>query len=111
MDKEILYISIFLEKTKKFIGSLTSSEQGKIAAQIEMMELGQFEAVHTKLLKSPIKELVIGKYRITFFIEKHWIYFIFAFIKKTQKTPKQYIEQSEKIYKEIKRSHSKNNEK
>jgi len=99
--QKIVYEAIFLEKTKEFIGKLPASDQGKLAAQIGMMQTGQFEAVYTKLLKRPIKELVLGRYRFTFFIEKHSIYFILAFIKKTRKTPKQHIQQSEKIFKEI----------
>ena len=95
------YQAVFLEKTKDFINSLTQAEQGRIAAQIKVMEFGQFEIVHIKTLQRPIKELIIGKYRFVFFIEKHLIYFVYAFIKKTQKTPKQYIQIAQQIYKQI----------
>lgn len=96
-----IYRGLFLEKTREFITSLTLSEQGKIQAQVEMMEMGKFNFVYTKSLKGPIKELVIGKYRFVFFIVKRVIYFVLAFVKKSQKTPKKYIEQAEDIYKII----------
>lgn len=104
-SKKQIYKAVFLEKTKKFINDLTASEQGKLASQIDMMQNGQFEIVNTKLLKKPIRELVFGKYRFIFFIEKNFIYFINSFIKKTQKTPRKYIELSEKIYKTLVKKH------
>lgn len=101
MTEKERYQAIFLEGVKSFINNLILSEQGKIAAQIKMMEVGGFESVHIKPLQKPIKELIIGKYRFLFFINKHLIYFIDAFIKKTQKTPRQYIDNAIKIYNKI----------
>jgi len=102
-DRKRVYEAIFLEQVNQFINNLAAQEQGRIAAQIEMIQTGQFEAISTKLLKRPIKELIVGKYRFIFFIDKHLIYFIYAFVKKTKKTPKQYIKLSETIYKSIKK--------
>lgn len=64
------YKGVFLEKVKVFINNLKQTEQGKIAAQIEMMQGGEFEIVHIKTLQKPIQELIIGKYRFLFFYRK-----------------------------------------
>ncbi|MDO8492414.1 MAG: type II toxin-antitoxin system RelE/ParE family toxin [bacterium] len=97
------YEAKFFDKVRSFIQKLTPIDQAKIAANIEAMQMGKFDSVYTKSLKGPIKELIVRKFRFIFFIEKHIIYFVSAFIKKTRKAPKQEIENSEKIYKIIKR--------
>jgi phage-related protein len=95
------YLVQYLEEVKIFISSLPESEQAKIKADIDTSCSGDFKAIYIKTLKSPIKELIVKKYRIFFFIYKNNIYFIRAFIKKTAKTPKREIENAEKIYKAI----------
>ncbi len=97
------YKTEFLDKVKEFIQKLTIENQGKVAANINAIRMGQFGSVYIKTLKGAIKELLVKNYRFIFFIEKHIIYFVSAFIKKTQKAPKQEIENAEKIYKIIKK--------
>ena len=95
------YFALFLDDVKDFIGELSDDDQGKINASVGAMEAGEFESIYIKKLRTPIKELIIKKYRLVFFIHKNTIYFIGAFVKKTTKTPKGEIENAEKIYKLI----------
>jgi len=98
------YEAKFLDKVKEFIQRLTPVDQAKVAANIDVMRLGRFSSVYIKTLKGAIKELIVKNYRFIFFIEKHIIYFVGAFIKKTQKAPRREIENAEKIHKIIKKS-------
>ena len=95
------YLALFLEDVRIFIDMLPNEDQGKINATTIAMESGDFESIYIKTLKTPIKELIIKKYRLIFFIHKNTIYFIRAFVKKSQKTPKKEMENAEKIYKII----------
>ena len=95
------YNALFLKDVKDFVAALPNTDQGKINAAVTVMESGDFKSVYIKTLKTPIKELIIKKYRFIFFIHKSTIYFISVFIKKSAKTPKREIENGEKIYKMI----------
>ncbi len=94
----------FFEDAEIFIKSLPDIDRSKVMATISIMRT-DFISVNTKLLKSPIKELKIKKYRLLFFIDKTTIYFISGFIKKRQKAPLQEIKNAEEIYKQYKPSH------
>ncbi len=76
-------------------------EQGKMKASFPVLEAGNFQLLHIKQLRGDIKELKIKNHRFIFFIHAADIYFISAFIKKTNKTPLREIENALKIYKEI----------
>lgn len=91
----------FLESVKGFLSDMPEADRAKTAAAISVMSEGKFDLVSTKVLKSPIRELIIKRYRFIFFIEGHQIYFIHSFIKKTAKTPRKEIDYAEKIYKII----------
>lgn len=91
----------FFNEALDFIGQLPETDRAKILANIKMMETN-FDVVYTKLLKSPIRELIVKKYRLLFFIKKDMIYFVLGFIKKTQKAPAQEIERAENVYKMMK---------
>ncbi len=91
----------FLESVKVFLGDMPEADRAKTAAAITVMSEGKFDLISTKVLKSPIRELIIKKYRFIFFIEGNLIHFIHSFIKKTAKTPRKEIEYAEKIYKII----------
>lgn len=95
------YFALFFDSVRDFIETLPNNDQGKINATVVAMESGDFESSYIKTLRTPIKELIIKKYRIVFFIHQNTIYFIGAFIKKSAKTPKKEIENAEKIYKII----------
>ncbi|OHA83289.1 MAG: hypothetical protein A2937_04015 [Candidatus Yonathbacteria bacterium RIFCSPLOWO2_01_FULL_47_33b] len=88
----------FFDEALDFIYQLSEADKAKILAHIKTMET-DFDTVYTKLLKSPIRELVVKKYRLLFFIKKNTIYFVRGFIKKSQKTPIQEIHKAEDIYK------------
>ena len=95
------YTVLFFESVKKFVEELPNEDQGKINGAVLAIESGDFWSLHIKTLKTPIKELIIKKYRLVFFIHKNTVYFIGAFVKKTAKTPKIEIENAEKIFKKF----------
>jgi len=92
---------LFISEVKDFINRLPDEDRGKINCITDAMMLGNFNSLYTKTLRSPVKELIIKKYRLIFFINKNEIWFIRAFIKKTAKTPKNEIENAKKLYREI----------
>lgn len=92
---------IVLDEVEIFRKSLSEKDKSKIDASITAMRLGEYDSIYVKPLKGVIRELIIKKFRFVFFIEKDTIYFINAFIKKTNKTPKLEIENALKIYKII----------
>lgn len=92
---------LFTNEVREFINSLPDEDRGKINCETIAMGLGNFNSLYIKTLNTPIKELIIKKYRLIFFIHKNEIWFIGAFIKKTAKTPKNEIENAKKLYKEI----------
>lgn len=95
------YFALFFDDVRNFIKILPNEDQGKINATVVIMESGDFESIYIKTLKTPIKELIIKKYRLVFFIHKNIIYFIGMFIKKSTKTSRKESENAEKIYKTI----------
>lgn len=95
------YFALFLDEVKEFIEKLGYSDQGKINGIIAAMEAGNFESIYIKTIKTPIRELIVKKYRFIFFIHKNTIYFIGVFVKKTAKTPKFEIDNAQKIYRII----------
>lgn len=95
------YITIFIGSAKRIFDSLPDVDNLKVNAAIIRIRERNFKAVEIKTLKSPIRELKIGKYRFIFFIQREEVYFVHAFIKKTAKTPKKEIEYARKIYKNI----------
>ena len=94
----------YLEPARKYILSLSAAEQGIIASDIEALCSGRFDAVRTKKLRGPVRELIVGNHRLTYFILENTFYFVRGFRKKTAKTPKREIEYAEKIYKIMKES-------
>ena len=91
----------FFDDALSFFEQIPETDREKVSSSIKMMET-DFDIVYTKLLKSPIRELIIKKYRLLFFIKKDTIYFVSGFIKKTQKTPPQEIQKAESVYKMMK---------
>lgn len=101
MNTKKIYTALFLDSVKDFITDLSETDSAKVAASITIIEKGDLHLVDTKMLKAPIRELKIKKYRFIFFIHKNLIYIIHAFIKKTAKTPQKEIGFAEKVYKMI----------
>lgn len=80
---------------------MPEADRAKVAVAMSAMQEGNFRVVETKLLRTPIHELKIRKYRFVFFIHGQLIYFLHAFIKKSSKTPKREIDHAEKLYKRV----------
>ena len=78
---------------------LPKVERAKILSDIETMKKGDWSSLYVKTLKGPLRELIVKRYRIVFFINENVLYFVRAFQKKTAKTPREEIEQAEQIYK------------
>jgi phage-related protein len=110
MDTESVrhYEARFFQEAKDFIEGLSLRDTAKVKANITMMQMGCFSSVHIKLLRNVIKELIVKNYRFIFFVNKNSIYFVGAFTKKTQKTPKQEIDKAERIYKNFIKDNIKN---
>lgn len=92
---------LFINEVRDFINTLSEEDRGKINCDTNAMEFGNFDSLYIKTLQTPIKELIIKKYRLIFFVYKNEIWFIGAFIKKTAKTPKSEIKKAKRLYKEI----------
>lgn len=99
-DQPIFKLFVLCE-ADHFIKSLKENEQFKVLSAMAAVTKGQFSAVHTKTLRNKIKELIVKRYRFTFFIEDGCVYFVRGFIKKTDKTPLQEIEYAQKQHAEV----------
>ena len=99
------YFVLFFDSVKNFIETLSNEDQGKINGAITAIEFGDFKPLYIKTIKTPIKELIIKKYRFIFFIHDNTFYFVKVFIKKTAKTPKIEIENAERIFKKLTRNY------
>ena len=95
------YEARFFKEAKDFIEGLSLRDTAKVKANITMMQMGHFSSVHIKLLRNVIKELIVKNYRFIFFVNKNSIYFVGAFTKKTQRTPRQEIDNAERLYKKF----------
>lgn len=89
-------------RAKEYIDTLPGEDQGTIAADITAMGSGDFDAVSTKQLKGPIREMITGYHRLVYFRLNQVLCFVSGFRKKTPKTPKKEIDYAEKIYKVVK---------
>lgn len=95
------YFVLFFDNVKNFVEGLPNEDQGKINGAVTAMESGDLKSLYIKTLRTPIKELIIKKYRFVFFVYKNVFYFVGAFVKKTAKTPKTEIENAERIFKSM----------
>lgn len=98
MEPEGLKLRI-LVSAQIYLGQLTSGEQAAVIGDLEYMRDRNFSAVHTKQLKGPIRELIVGNHRFTYFQLVGTIYFVRGFRKKTTRTPKSEIGYAESVYK------------
>ena len=92
------YEAQFLDSVKEALIKIPLTDRAKIAANTDMMRAGKFDSVFIKPIRGSIKELRVKQYRMLFFTQKHTLYFVRIFIKKTQKTPVKEIEAAQKIY-------------
>jgi phage-related protein len=89
----------FFSPAREYIGTVSETDQAIIAAHVERMRLGDFDSVHTKQLRGPIRELIVGHHRLTYFESDSGLYFVRGFRKKTTKAPKPEIDYAERVYK------------
>ena len=97
------FIVRFLPRAREYIAGLTRKEQGRVAADIDSMKSGDFDIVATKSLRTPVRELIVGNHRFTYFTLPPLLYFVSGFLKKSQKTPKKEIAYALDIYNQIKK--------
>ncbi len=90
-----------LGAAKEYLASITPSERSGIYSHIDAMKRGNFLAVHTKQLKGDIRELIVGRHRVSYFKIGSTLYFVRGFAKKSAKTPKKEIAYAERSYKSI----------
>ena len=95
------YTTLFFDSVKEMLASMSEIDRAKVAVALSAMREGNFQVAETKLLKTPIRELKIKKYRFIFFIRGQFIYFLHAFIKQSSKTPKREIDYAERLYKKV----------
>jgi len=95
------YTTLFFDSVKKMLASMPETDRAKVAVAMSAMKEGNFQVVETKLLRTPIRELKVKKYRFVFFIRGQLIYFLHAFIKQSSKTPKREIDYAEILYKRV----------
>ena len=98
----VAYSAQFLSQVEAYITSLPKNDRASIAAHIDAMRDGRFSDSYTKQLSGPIRELIVGPHRFTYFIQGSALYFVSAWRKKSAKTPKVHIELAKKVYKEFK---------
>ncbi len=94
------YTTSFFSGAVEFIESLPDIDKAKVLAAIKTMET-TFDGLYIKPLRGPIKELIVRKYRIIFFLKRNILYIVTGFTKKSQKTPQREIENAESVYKQM----------
>ena len=78
---------MILDEVNKFLESIPESNRFIIYAHLKALQIGSFEKILIKTLRSPLRELKVGRYRILFFSRGNSLFVISAFVKKSQKTP------------------------
>ena len=92
------YRVLFLEQPREFIESLGVEDKAKVLAHITAIAEGDFNSIHTKPIKPPLRELIVKHYRVFFCIKKDAVYLLRAFVKKSAKTPRKEIVAAERAY-------------
>jgi len=94
--------TVILTGAKRYVAGIPKVDRGAILRGIEVLAVGNLEEAHTKQLRGPIRELITGHHRLTYFKLNSTIYFVSGFRKKSTKTPKQEIEYAEAVLLRIK---------
>ena len=101
MEHELEIVRL-LPFAEKYLKELNLGEQAAVVADIDDIQKGNFAVAHTKQLRGPIRELIAGHHRFTYFQLGNILYFVRGFRKKTAKTPLSEIEYASRIYKLMK---------
>ena len=88
----------FLEGFRQYVENIADAGRGAISRDIEAMKKNTTEAISTKQLRGPVRELIVGNHRVTYFKIRSDIYFVRGFRKKSQKTPKSQIAYAQMMY-------------
>ncbi|OGZ08722.1 MAG: hypothetical protein A2762_00030 [Candidatus Lloydbacteria bacterium RIFCSPHIGHO2_01_FULL_54_11] len=96
------YSAHLFTPAKEYLKKLSAQERARITFSISLLQQGDNDSVYTKQLDGPIRELVIGYHRVTYFVLSQTVYAVNGFRKKSAKTPKQHIDFARKMYKYIK---------
>jgi len=86
----------------EYLYSLPKLERSRIIEDMQMLAQTDNRSVRTKQLKGPVRELIVGDHRLTYFKFADALYFVRGFRKRTRKTPPAEIEYAEKAYKAVK---------
>jgi len=89
--------TVVLAGAKRYIAKISEADRGAISRGIEVLIGSNLEEAHTKQLRGPIRELITGHHRLTYFRINSTIYFVRGFRKKSTKTPKNEVEYAEHI--------------
>ena len=93
---EFLYIHT-LDPARKYLRGLSGKEHAALLEEIQALGNGDPTA-RTKQLRGPVRELILGHHRLTYFkIDVH-LFVVRGFRKKTRKTPLPEIEYAERMY-------------
>jgi hypothetical protein len=65
----------------------TLVEKGRISDDLWYLQRGEIDFIFIKTLRGPVKELIVGQYRLVCFGESEIIYVVDAFKKQSRKTP------------------------
>ena len=93
-----------LAPATQYIYSLPQFERSKVIEDVQILAQTDTRSVRTKQLKGPIRELIVGDHRLTYFKLLDTLYFVRGFRKQSRKTPPAEIQYAEKVYKAIKES-------
>jgi phage-related protein len=91
-----------LAPATEYLYLLSDLERSRIVEDMGILAQTDGTSVRTKQLKGPIRELIVGDHRLTYFKLLDTLYFIRGFRKQSRKTPSAEIEYAEKIYNAIK---------
>src|SRR3989344_3847682 len=101
--------SHILAPASNYINGLALADNAAVLSDIEAMKSGDFDSVHTKQLKGEVRELIVGRHRISYCNVGSTLYFIRGFYRKSAKTPKYEIEYATQVLKLIKIHHENKN--
>jgi len=93
--------AILFSGVRKYLDSISEQDSVKVLAGIRALEAGLVDSIKTKPLRGKVRELVVKMHRVVYFGVNSVLYFVDAFLKKSNKTPERIIQRAEAIYREI----------
>jgi phage-related protein len=93
--------AILFSEVRKYLDGISEQDSVKVLAGIRALEAGLVTSIRTKPLRGKIRELIVKMHRVVYFGVSSALYFVDAFLKKSDKTPERIIQRAETIYREI----------